>query len=420
MRRRKNLILLVVIFTAAIFAATASAFAASTEKVLYSFCSVSGCGDGAAPDAALIFDAAGNLYGTTSYGGNVTKCEHLGCGTVFQLSPGANGTWAEKVIHRFGSSDGAQPQGLIFDTVGNLYGTTSAGGTHNVGTVFEVSRGTKGTWTEKALFSFGGKNGISPAGELIFDGAGNLYGTTSSGGGEKGGVVFELVRGAKGAWTEKILHSDHLGVGGPGAYGPGGLTFDTAGNLYGATLGGDEGDGEIFKLTPHADGSWKQEVLHNFSPPGAPGASPPSGLIFDAAGNLYGVTWAGGTPEGGCGGSGCGVVFKLTPNGKGTWTETVLNDFNGVSGEQANAPLIFDSTGDLYGSTADGGVYGWGTVFRLDGTGETVLYNFCPLSGCADGYNPFASVIFDTAGNLYGTTAGGGANSQGTVFEITP
>jgi uncharacterized repeat protein (TIGR03803 family) len=117
---------------------------------------------------------------------------------------------------------------------------------------------------------------------------------------------------------------------------------------------------------------------------------------------------------------GCGVIFELTADGNGTWTETVLNNFNGDDGQQANAPLIFDATGDLYGSTADGGLYGWGTVFRLDGTGETVLYNFCPLSGCADGYNPFASVIFDTAGNLYGTTAGGGANSQGTVFEITP
>jgi uncharacterized repeat protein (TIGR03803 family) len=422
---RKKLVLLVAIFTT-----LAPAFAASTEAALYSFCSASGCQDGAYPYfGGVIFDAAGNLYGTTAYGGN-TECAGNGCGTVFQLIPGSNGTWTHTVLHTFNGTSGAHPSGLILDKAGNLYGTTQKGGAHHVGTVYQLLRGENGTWSEKVLYSFNGKDGSEPNPGLIFDSAGNLYGTTLAGGGEKGGVLFQLVPGAKGTWTEKVLHSNYPGARGPGPYGTGGLTFDTSGSLYGTTVGGGVTEGEVFRLKPGASGKWIETVLYDFSSSnGAGGANPPGGLIFDAAGNLYGSTWGGGA-NGGCGGSGCGVVFQLTPDGNGKWTETVLHDFEGNDGQQPNARLVFDTAGNLYGTTAVGGMGSFGpggTVFELtpsagDSWNETVLYNFCSISGCADGSYSLAGVVLDVEGNLYGTTDSGGANQgnqYGTVFEVT-
>jgi uncharacterized repeat protein (TIGR03803 family) len=418
MRRRKNLILPVAIFTAVILAATASAFAASTEKVLYSFCATSGCTDGASPSfGTLVFDGKGNLYGTTS-GGGVGKCKG-GCGTVFQLVLGTNG-WTHNVLHSFNGKDGTYPSGLIFDAAGNLYGTTELGGAHNAGTAYRLSPGGNGKWSEKLLYSFGGKAGTEPNPSLVFDTAGNLYGTTLAGGGEKGGVVFELTPSAKGAWSETILHSNHTGARGPGPYGYGGLTLGGAQNLYGVTMGALGSAGEVFGLSPGSHDKWKQEILYRFD--SGDGAGPFGGMIFDTAGNLYGATWEGGSED--CEG-GCGVIFELTPAANGTWTETVLNNFNGNDGYQANGPLIFDSEGNLYGTTGYGGTYDGGTVFELTpgmngAWSEIVLHSFCALDSCADGQTPFTGVILDAAGNLYGTTQSGGASGYGTVFEITP
>ena len=372
------------------------------EKVLHSFGSGA---DGQIPQASLIFDAAGDLYGTTWGGGT------CGSGSVFELSPNGSGNWMESVLHSFcyNGTDGFQPLGsLIFDAAGNLYGTTTYGAlTYGVGcgAVFEMSPSQGGDWAETVLHGFNGSDGCFPAAGLIFDAAGNLYSTTEQGGLCQGcGTVFELTPSEAG-WTEMVLHYFQYNDDG---YSPqGGLVLDAGGNLYGAT-----GDGTVFELTPNGDGNWTETVLFRFD--GADGESPAAGVIFDAAGNLYGTTIGGGA-------YGSGTVFELTPNGDGSWTELVLHSFrnDGTDGYYPWAGLILDADGNLYGTTAAGGAYGDGTVFELTRSNrfqETVLHNF---SG-ADGRWPQASLIFDAAGNLYGTTGAGGVYDDGTVFELTP
>ena len=414
----------------------------STERVLYSF-DANGV-DGYDPWAGLIFDAAGNLYGTTAEGGTYGSC-YGGCGTVFELTPTAGGGWAEQVLYSFGNgTDGAFPAaGLIFDAAGNLYGTTLGGGDYGYGTVFELTPTVGGGWTEQVLYSFNlnGTDGVWPAANLIFDRSGNLYSTTWGGGeyeyncdnGVPGcGTVFELSPTAGGGWTEQVLWN--FGNGTDGTNPEAGLIFDAAGNLYGTTVNGGTYDncsyggcGTVFELTPTAGGGWTEQVLHNFGN-GTDGAYVYGGLIFDAAGNLYGTASGGGTYTSCLGG--CGMVFELTSTGGGGWTETVLYSFgNGTDASAPTASLIFDRSGNLYGTTEWGGTYdncippyGCGTVFELKRTAgggwtEQVLHNF---GNGADGTDPFAGLIFDAAGNLYGTTEGGGTYGVGTVFELTP
>jgi uncharacterized repeat protein (TIGR03803 family) len=436
MQSKRRLILFVTAF-AVVFgflAIAAPLFAASKEKVLYSFCTIYACKDGGDPTADLIFDAAGNLYGTTDSGGA------SGAGTVFELSPGADGTWTETVLYSFcpggwPCADGQQPQGgLIFDATGNLYGTTSGGGNFcfgitSCGVVFRLTPGTNGTWTETVLYSFcsasGCTDGASPNASLVLDAAGNLYGTTEMGGsygsGCKGygcGTVFELKPGANGTWTETVLHS--FGNGKDGTYPFAGLIFDAAGNLYSTTvMGGPYGWGTVFELTPNANGKWSEKVLHAFSY-GKGGESPWAGLIFDTYGNLYGTTEAGGAHN-------VGTAFELTPGAGGKWKEKVLHTFNGEDRKDGSNPvagLIFDTAGNVYGTTTWGGPYGWGTVFELtpnaNGRWTEKVLHFFNGDGRKDGGNPYAGLILDAAGNLYGTTTVGGANVNGTVFEITP
>ena len=391
-----RLIATLAIFMTILFAGGTQAAAA--DNVLHSF-NNDGT-DGHAPYAGLIFDAAGNLYGTTYEGGT------LGYGTVFELTPAGGGTWTEKVLYTFSNTDGANPYaGLIFDTAGNLYGTTLQGGTHGFGTVFELTPAAGGTWTEKVLHDFNndGTDAADPKAGLIFDAAGNLYGTAVEGGAHRGGAVFELTPAGGGAWTEKVLYSF---VAGGGPYG--GVIFDGAGNLYGTTSGGGTSNaGTVFELTPAGGGSWTEQDLLDFN--GTNGAYPWAGLIFDAAGNLYGTTTQGGTYN-------AGTAFELMPAGGGTWTEKVLHSFgNGTDGSSPQAGLIRDAAGNLYGTAFAGGSYGGGTVFRLNAQGEVLLQNF---SG-ADGLDPNAGLIFDATGNLYGTTVFGGASNEGAVFEIT-
>src|ERR1022692_2364418 len=261
-------------------------------------------------------------------------------------------TWAaaqEKVLHNFNhdGTDGWRPEaGLIFDAAGNLYGTTSQGGSSAVGAVFELTPAAGGTWTEKVLHSFlnDGTDGVNPVAGLIFDGAGNLYGTTYQGGTYGDGTVFELTPAAGGTWTEQVLHNfnyDSTDGAGPHA----GLIFDAAGNLYGtAASGGTYSYGTAFELTPAAGGTWTEKVLWNFGS-GADGSYPQGGLIFDAAGNLHGTTTSGGA-------HGPGTVFELMPAGGGTWSERVVHSFgNGADGSGPYAGLIFDAAGNLYGTT---------------------------------------------------------------------
>ncbi len=332
-----------------------------TESVLHSF---NGGTDGANPQAGLTLDAAGNLYGTTYDGGANSY------GTVFKLTPNPGGSWAESVLYSFCSltncADGAQPLvSLTFDAAGNLYGTTYAGGANGYGgAVFKLTPNPDGSWVESVLYSFCSLtncvDGKWPLASLIFDHAGNLYGTTSDGGAYNGsnGTVFKLTPNADGSWSESLLYTFASRNHGPEAA----LIFDGAGNLYGTTtLGYQFGCGDVFELTTNPDGSWKLKVLYKFRC-GKDGWLPLAGVIFDAVGNLYGTTARGGTSA--CY-FGCGVIFRLAPNSKGGWNETVLHTFLDRPGATPYAGLISDADGNLYGTTSGDGSTTFGSVFEI-------------------------------------------------------
>jgi len=448
---RKSLIVSAVslIVIGGFVAATAPAFAASKEKILYSFCSRAYCADGASPVASLIFDAAGNLYGTTEAGGHGCSYNPPGCGTVFKLTPQAGGKWTETILHGFSSE--VTPSSVVFDSAGNLYGVLSNGGPDYCslfgdpcGQVFELMPSEGGPWTEKILFGFVNKLGWGPFGGLIFDSAGNLYGSTVSGGygdcdevHDGCGTAFEASPRENGKWAVKFPYGFD---GSDGAVPVGSLLFDTAGNLYGSSQAGGTqncyppylGCGTVFKLTPGADGQWTLTNLHYFGD-GNHGSSPNGNLIFDSAGNLYGTTQTGGSSSCPAYGyfSGCGTVFELIPGADGKWTHTVLHSFenNGKDGYYPNGGLVLDKEGNLYGTTQSGGSgqgcgsYGCGVVFELTPGAkgkwtEKVVHSFS-YDG-KDGIVPYAGLIMDQAGNLYGTAGSGGDHGYGTVFEITP
>ena len=279
-----------------------------TETPLYKF---SGYSDGSNPyGATLVFDAAGNLYGTTFAGGG-GSCA-VGCGVVFKLTPSGGGTWTESTVYTFmGGGDGASPwAGITLDQAGNLYGTTSAGGAYGNGTIYELSPSGSG-WTEKTLHSFQTlQDGGSPYAGLIFDHSGNLYGATQYGGSGGGGTVFELTPSG-GSWTYAVLYN-FIGSGGGRAKGPvANLVMDTGGNLYGTTAGdGTYRFGSVFKLT-NGTGGWTYTSLHDFTD-GLDGGSPRSNLVFDAAGNIYGTASTGGTGNPVTCVGNCGVVWQIT------------------------------------------------------------------------------------------------------------
>jgi uncharacterized repeat protein (TIGR03803 family) len=393
------------------------AHAQASETILYSLGN-----NGYNPRDGVVFDASGNLFGTAVNGGATDQ------GSIFELSPATGGGWRERVVHSFDySRDGAFPiAGLVFDKAGNLYGATSAGGPgRDGGVVFELSPQAGGGWKETLLHNFGGSgDGINPWAALILDTAGNLYGTTTAGGGLSGGTVFELSPKGNGDWSYKILHAFNRS-GGDGRFPYGSLVFDAAGNLYGTTfLGGLQGrdKGTVFELSPQAGGKWEETILHSFDPGAGDGADLYGSLIIDAAGNLYGTTYGGGLNAN----NGDGTVFELSPQAGGDWTEKILHNFNQSNddGAEPAAGLIFDSAGNLYGTTRLGGSDGYGTVFELTPQNagswtETILHNF---SANGDGSEPYGNLIFDGAGNLYSTTNAGGTQSDGlgTVFEITP
>jgi uncharacterized repeat protein (TIGR03803 family) len=422
--RTLSAVLLVIIMVFLMF--VPGAWAASKFKTLYKF---TGGKDGGAPTGSLIFDAAGNLYGTTQDGGGDPNCAFGGCGTVFKLTPTSNGSWTESVLYSFkyGLRDGARPYaGLVFDHSGNLYGTTQAGGFDGYGVVFELSPNTDGSWTESIPYEFTNyPGGQTPFSGLILDQAGSLYGTTNHGGSSAhpDGVIFKLTPNGESA----LYDFCSLPKCADGAYPFAGLIFDQAGNLYGTTIDdGPRGHGVVFQLTPNSDGSWTESVLGSF--PGIQyGRHPYAGVTFDAVGNLYGTTEGGGNLSQ-CDGSGCGVVFRLTPNAHGSWPEKVLHHFTGgTDGGNPFAAVIFDRSGNLYGTALRGGNVtdckgGCGVVYKLTPNlkgpwKETVLHSFTG----SNGEYPQGGLILDAAGgNLYGTTVGDGITSFGSVFEITP
>jgi len=422
LRAASAALMIVVVITLAL---TSGASAQTKFTTLYRF---KGGKDGASPLASLIFDQAGNLYGSTQAGGAYNF------GTVFKLTPKSTGGWSERVLYSFtGGADGRWPQaGLIFDAAGNLYGTTESGGilypycrpyNYGCGVVFNLALKPDGVWKESVLYSFcpvaGCSDGFNPYAGLIFDPQGNLYGTTREWGiQERRGTVFELIPNSDGSWKEKVLA--HLyGTRRDAAAPQAGLILDQAGNLYGTTALGVGGCGTVFELTPTPWGPWTRKILYEFRCD-KDGQNPFGGLIFDPAGNRYGTTSRGGGYLG-------GIAFKLTPNSDGTWTKSLIHGF-GKHGKYLYDSLIFDTAGNLYGTTSAGGHLsdcggnGCGVVFKLtpetDGVWpEKELHGF---SGGKDGAYPYAGVIFDAAGNLYGTTAGDGTTTFGSVFEITP
>ena len=381
---------------------------AQTFSVVHNF---TGGSDGANPLGGFTIDAAGNLYGTTNAGGV------FGAGTVFKVTQSGS----EIVLHSFtGGIDGANPSAsLLLDAAaGNLYGTTSAGGTFGAGTVFKVS---PYTGKQKVLYSFtGGTDGASPEAGLAMDAVGFLYGTTTAGGSNGNGTVFRLdLRQPPRSAPYRVLYS--FGQGTDGKVPVAGVTLDAAGNLYGTTSdGGTYGYGTVFqlklKVTPSSsDSGWTESILHNFQNAND-GAVPYAGLIFDQSGNLYGAA-----TEGGQGANVGGTIFKLTRSSQSGWTFTVLYSLpgSGISGTFRN--VIMDASGSLYATTHCDGANNAGTVYKLTYSGGTWTYNsLYVFTGGSDGLYSFSNLVFDTNGNLYGTTNQGGANGSGVVFKITP
>jgi hypothetical protein len=324
-----------------------------------------------------VFDSAGNLYGTTQLGGSSNCTE--GCGTVFELSP-RDGGWEETVLYRFaGGDDGAYPAAsLTLDSAGNLYGTTFEGGI--AGTIFELSPTPDATWTETVLYRFtGGLDGGSPLASLIFDRTGSIYGTAAAGGKYGAGVVFKVISTSIGDWTETVLHNFSGGADGATPFA--GLTFDSGGDLYGTTyFGGDptciDGCGTAFVLEPLPGGAWKEKLLHAFRG-GRDGIGPQCKLVFDSDRNLYGTTITGGSNSdcAGNGPTGCGTVFELSPT-NGGWRETILHrSVGGRDGVYPQAGVVLDAAGNLYGTSAYGG---GGDACKNDGCG--VAFEIMPPS----------------------------------------
>jgi hypothetical protein len=448
------------LFTVGLLLAS-SASAEWKEKVLYSF--QGGNNDGAVPAGGVVFDEAGNLYGATTEGGGECPPSQCGIVFQLAPPAKKGDPWTETVLHIFkgpGSGDGNTPVGsVILDSAGNLYGTTGYGGTGNCvllgtkvgcGTVYELSppKQKGGEWTETVLYSFPTpKQGYLPNGNLVFDRAGNLYGATMFGGGygtscndfyEYCGAVFELSppKQKGGKWTEKVLHG-FAGVakGGPpgdGANPNGWLVLDSKGAIYGTTFTGgldncssgeNEGCGTAFKLAPAArnNSPWTETILHRFrsSPDGG---GPQSGVI-KVNGRLWGTTGGGGSWS-------WGTAFCLEPpSGKsGRWEERILYGFDADNqyGADPVGGLTPASNGNLYGTTNAYGAYFGGTVFELTAKGAkwaiSLLYSF---AGPPDGEFPSGSLVFDKSGNLYSTSEAGGDGQScqsgcGTVFEVSP
>jgi hypothetical protein len=431
------------------------------EKVLYSF---QGGSDGSTPAGGVVFDSAGNLYGATTLGGSDKCIGPAQCGTVFQLTPPTQkgGSWTEVVLYVFQGkavNDGSSPAGgVILDKAGNLYGTTAYGGAGNCtllggnvgcGTVWKLTppKQKGGKWTESVIYSFqGGKDGDFPNGDLTFDKAGNLYGATAFGGGKgtscnilfggRCGTVFELrpptQQGDK--WTEKVLHcfagiesgKEH----GDGANPNGGLVLDSRGAIYGTTVWGgflgthcaNVGCGTTFRLQPpkEKDGGSSESILYEFEEYPNDGFAPYGNLALDAKGVLFGTTGGGGNHAN-------GVVFALSPRaGKAPWVETIAHAFEGSEGGIPTGGLIIEGSGELLGTASSYGAHFAGTVFRMQRYGAkwrlAVLYSF---AGPPDAAGPSGSLAIDKAGSAYGTTQGGGTGSCqgggcGAVFEVTP
>ena len=397
----------------------------SSLTVLHTFTNTPDCSQ---PNAALIKDSAGNMYGTTWQGG----AYEYGC--VFELSPDGQGGWTYNVIYSLtGGSDGAFPEApLALDSQGNLYGTTVIDGVHGNGTVFEISKANDGSWYLNKSYLFDNSFGSKPFAGVTVDANGNVFGATHSdfgAGNAPYGAIFQLTPNGN-SWTGQALYvfpEDGL----EGEYPDGTPIMDRAGNLYGTTnYGGQYGDGTVYRLHPTGNG-WVLTTLHNFAGGTSDGKWPLGALMSDAYGNLYSTTSEGGP---GSGPGGAGGIFKLSQwptarqatSANGQWQITWLYWFTGgADGYGPIGPPAFDNAGNLYGTS--GSPNGNGLIYKLtpSGTGwsESVPYTF---TGGSDGSGPWSPPVFDNAGNLYGVTDTAGeqgcgyvGEGCGTVFKLT-
>lgn len=386
---------------------------ASAYQVLYAF---AGGPDGGGVWGSVAFDQAGNLYGATSGGGL------HGDGTVFRLAPQQGGSWEESVLYNFCSAplcdDGALPfAGPTIDASGNVYGTTQSGGEYSSGVVYELAPSTSG-WNFAVLYNFCAKSNCSDGGSpwsspIVDESSGNLYGSAF--------VSYELSPGDDG-WIESVLHTF---TGQNGFFPQAAPIMDQAGSLYGTTRDGggssecmaDDGCGTVYELQPvlpSIGGGWKEQILHAFGSFKGDGITPGLGqLAMDSSGNFYGTTQSGGL-------YGYGTVFKLT---KGTWIETILYNFIGSSYGPGGG-VTFGRSGNLYGTTIYGGGIGCGAIYKLAPVSPTAAgswqYTVLHYFDGSDGCQPDANLTLGPDGNLYGTTATGGPGGAGVVFEITP
>ena len=354
--------------------------------------------DGGAPFAGVTLDQQGRIYGTTTDGGT----RH---GVVYRLTH-SDGGWTLTTLHIFqGQPDGDDPTSrVLFGPDGALYGTTNGGGAFNAGTVFSLRppasacRNVLCPWSETLLYSFtGGADGGNPfLGDLAFDQAGNIYGTASAGGANNAGVVFELTRSGS-SWTETVLYSFTGGEDGSSPYA--GVTFDAGGNVYGTTAN----NSVVYELSASQSG-WTETTLHNLNNDDGCGFG---GVTIDAHGNLFGLT------GGPCG---AGIAYELSPS-NGSWVFSRLAVLpSGYEGPWDTPTL--DAQRNLYGTLCCAG--GSGEVFEMTPTG--IGWNFLPLHifDGSDGDGPSSGVTFDSSGNMYGTTQQGGSGGWGTVWELTP
>lgn len=368
---------------------------AQTFTVLHSF---GAPGDGYDAEGGVVMDSKGNLYGVTYEGGS------KGDGIAYQLVPNGDGTWTENDIYDFGSQAGSFPATtLAFNSKGNLFGGTF------LGTIFELIPN-NGKWSAVTISSLV----KGEPGAVVFDAADNFYSPVDGNGPRQQGSL--LTPSKLNQYSTILLYLFTGGQDGGTPNGP--LVFDSSGSLYGTAVQGGLSVGNVFKLTPNQGRpGWHETTLYSFKGSPTDGATPYAAVVFDSFGNLYGTTTAGGS-------AGYGTVFELSPNSDGTWTETVLYQFQGFQGNDGDypyGPVTLDSSGALYGTTYGGGPCDCGIVFKLSKSSggqwiETILHTFT----ARDGSGPSGALVLDKAGNIFGAASFGGPYDSGVVFEITP